>query len=380
MDELILKYFARSISSEEMLLLKDWLKSSKNKERFREIQEIWELRADPDVENGWTQIQNKMNKKTARKKPFLHSKFHSFLEYAAAILIAGSVVFLVLEYSSSNQQLAISELSKVDEVTLEVSDGTVVTLDSSAEQKIEVGHGAKVEKLKGNKLIYSDTIEKISKPQYNTISIPNGKQFFLNLSDGTRVWLNSGSSLKYPVKFMGKARSVELIGEAFFEVAHDKSHPFIVEASGLYMQVLGTRFNVNSYPLDSYIKTTLVEGLVKIYPDIRDIDRSFLLKPNQQAVFRKVDQNIEVRTVDPYSFHAWKEGKFIFISEKFCDLRQRLERRYGIQIKSFVEELEDELFSGDFSEAEIEDVLMAFQKIHSFEWKRQDDIIIIMPQ
>jgi transmembrane sensor len=152
------------------------------------------------------------------------------------------------------------------------------------------------------------------------------------LPDGTRVWLNTQSKLKYPPEF-GATREVELQGEAFFDVAEDKRHPFIVKAAGINVRVLGTAFNVKSYPGDPAVTTTLVRGKVSIKKerDQQD-DRAIELKPNQQALFFHASKEITLTGVDAARYTSWTDGSLVFDDEPVADVFKRLERWYGVLV------------------------------------------------
>lgn len=151
------------------------------------------------------------------------------------------------------------------------------------------------------------------------------------LPDGTKVWLNAGSKLEYPVSF-GETRNVTLEGEAFFDVAEDKEHPFIVQADGLRVKVLGTAFNVKSYPDDPAVTTTLLRGKVVIEEEQGRDDRKIELQPNQQAVFSHASEAVVLSNVNAVRYTSWKDGNLVFEDEQVSDVLKTLERWYGVTI------------------------------------------------
>ncbi len=227
------------------------------------------------------------------------------------ILPQGKVAQLILANGKKinlvdNHQEAITE-----------KDGTKVRNDSSVLSYASGPGDLQVEKL------------------YNTLVIPPGGEYRIVLSDGTKVWLNAASSLRYPTQFNGKERKVYLSGEAYFEVAKDAAHPFMVNADKMDITVLGTKFNVSSYPDDPIQKTALAEGSVLI----NDVGQSakkrdgVILKPGYEAVITKNDRAIQVNKVNVEAALAWKNGMFIFDSESLGSLMRKLSRWYNIEVK-----------------------------------------------
>jgi hypothetical protein len=182
--------------------------------------------------------------------------------------------------------------------------------------------------------------------KYNTLEIPRGGEFFVILSDSTKVWINSDTRLRYPVQFLTDERRVELEGEAYFEVKEDPSRPFRVTSSGQVVEVLGTRFNISSYKEDPNIFTTLFEGKVKIATDKRP-EESILLSPNDQGVYNKTSLGISKREVDANIFIAWKEGRFIFIEQRLDSIMLTLQRWYNIEIQFMNSSLKEMRFTGN---------------------------------
>lgn len=171
--------------------------------------------------------------------------------------------------------------------------------------------------------------------QYTELVTKNGEKTQVVLSDGTKIWINSGSSLKYPEVFTGKNREVFLEGEAFFDVAHNVNKPFIVTTSLLKIEILGTVFNVSSYPDDETIETTLVTGSVKITGKNTKSKlgkNGYILKPNDKATFSKNNNTMVVDEVITQYYTSWKDGRLFFNNETFEKIAKRLERWYDLEI------------------------------------------------
>ena len=179
------------------------------------------------------------------------------------------------------------------------------------------------EKAGSKRVIYSESVTK------------NGEKEQLVLSDGTEIWINSGTSLKYPEVFTGKNREVFLEGEAFFDVAHNSNKPFIITTSFIQVEVLGTEFNISSYTDDETIETTLVTGAVKIInknSKSKQGKENYTLKPNDKATFFKNNNTIVIDEVITQYYTSWKDGRLFFNNETFESIAKRLERWYDLEI------------------------------------------------
>lgn len=174
------------------------------------------------------------------------------------------------------------------------------------------------------------------------ISVPNGQLSQLFLADGTRIWINSGSTLWAPPVFNGEFRTVKLSGEAFFEVAKDATHPFRVEVEGQTIEVLGTSFNVRAYPDGHEVQTTLKQGSVKLHTP-----KGFMtLQPGQQAELDCVTGDIKLVQVNPSNYDAWKEGRYEFRNENLVEVLKMVERWYDVELVYHEDEFKSMKFSG----------------------------------
>lgn len=215
---------------------------------------------------------------------------------------------------------------------LTLGDGTKVVLDSTGNGVVAKQHGADV-KFDSGSLGYNFADGQKEQPEYNTLSTPIGRQFRLVLSDGTAIWLNAASSIRYPTFFQGDNRVVEITGEVYLEVAHDPKHPFKVMISrgshqmGM-VEVLGTNFNINAYPDEKSCKVTLLQGAVLVSATQRK--QKELLKPDQQAAFAD-NQDMNVQSVNTAGAIAWKNGFFDFEGNNLMMLMRQLTRWYGIE-------------------------------------------------
>ena len=247
----------------------------------------------------------------------------------------------------------------VNEEKQEVENGTVAQIEhGSMKAQLVLANGKKVdlrpeislqlEEEGGTRILTSDNRVKYSgkdslagqstEVKYNTLIVPRGGEFSLELADGTRVWLNAESRLRYPVAFTGKERKVEMEGEVYFEVAKNKEKPFIVTVNGVDIRVLGTSFNVSAYQED--VVTTLVEGKVQL----KKGNEQVILSPNQQAIWS--DDEFRVKQVDARNFVLWKEGVFYFEDVDLETILDDMSRWYNVTVFYEQSSAKDILFSG----------------------------------
>lgn len=267
---------------------------------------------------------------------------------AAAIVITGSLIWYNLN-ENKTKELVFATKSKPDEksdilpggnkAVLTLADGSTIVLDSANNGTLSHQGNVTVIKMNDGKLAY-DKGGAAGKIMYNTITTPRGGQYQLVLADGSKVWLNAESSLKFPVAFTGRERKVELTGEGYFEVAHDASKPFRVSVNDMTVEVLGTHFNVNAYGDENNVKATLLEGSVKV----AEGGQSVMLQPGQQAKVSTEKISV-VNNVNLESVVAWKEGLFYFDNDNIQKVMRQLERWYDIDV-SYEGSIPAALFSG----------------------------------
>lgn len=214
--------------------------------------------------------------------------------------------------------------------TLTLENGSVITLDQLADGEIARQAGLTIRKTSDGQLVYEtgnvDAKEGI--PAYNTVTTPKGGQYRVILPDGTHVWLNAASSLRYPIRFKGATRQVELTGEGYFEVSAHESAPFVVASTNQIVRVTGTHFNINAYPEEQSVQTTLLEGKVTVVSN--DAKSSVSLKPGEQALLER--EKLSVKAVDTEQAIDWKNGDFIFENEDIRSIMRRVARWYDVDI------------------------------------------------
>jgi ferric-dicitrate binding protein FerR (iron transport regulator) len=258
---------------------------------------------------------------------------------AAAAAIIVFVGFGLFMYKQQHKTLAVAQTptSKQtvkadiapgkDGATLTLADGKKVSLSDLKPGEFAKQNGMIISKTAGNQLIYQADVASdysTNKTAYNTLNTARGEQYSLVLPDGTKVWLNSATVLKFPASFKGLAkREVELSGEAYFEVVANSKQPFAVHTAKQYIEDIGTQFNVNSYDDNPSVKTTLLEGAVRI-------NEKTMLKPGQQGV--SASEEVKVRNVNTSAVVAWKNGYFEFDGENIHDIMKQIARWYDVEV------------------------------------------------
>lgn len=254
---------------------------------------------------------------------------------ASLALLAGVAAFLLYQHKKGN---APAEIVQSNEkvwpgktgTLLTLFDGSKVLLDTLQNGKIAL-QGGVMASIRNGILQYEGTGSKVL---YNTISTPKGKQFQLKLSDGTNIWLNAESSIRYPIAFTGKERLIHVAGEVYLEVAHKADNPFRVDVDGKsWVEVLGTHFNVNAYENEGTVRTTLLQGSVKAGLNQANTQLFKVLSPGQQALITKGNEPIRVyNDVNVAAVVAWKAGVFDFENVPLEEAMRQLARWYDIEV------------------------------------------------
>lgn len=341
---LIEKYRAGTATAEEKRQLDEWYHSFNDTEA--------ELLTDEgdNEEQLADRIKDKLFNTINYEKPRAKQAPRRIWRIAAAAVILavlGAGSYLIIFNRNPKQEIANITPGKPvpandiapggNKAVLTLTDGSTIVLDSSADGTISTQGSIRVQKLKNGQLAY--TISDRTTPEtdgifVNTISTPRGGQYQVTLSDGTRVWLNASSSIRFPVTFKGTERKVEITGEAYFEVAKNKARPFKVVASSSEIEVLGTHFNVNAYDDEAEIETTLLEGLVKVsVPSIPGRQTPRFLQPGQQAGIDKNGRINVLNNADTEGAVAWKNGWFHFKNADLKTILRQIARWYDVDIE-----------------------------------------------
>lgn len=289
---------------------------------------------EEELQAGLAKLDLAINKLVS-VRPRSHTFWTKVTSAAAILIIAGAGAFFYLKNNNTPGGItyATDIAAGSNKATLTLSDGRKINLDQDNNSEIPTQDGSILKKANGQ-LVYdlshlsSKGPEKLKQGEgINTVQTPLGGQYEVILSDGTHVWLNAGSSISYPVAFNDKVRSVHIRGEVYFEVAKNKNKPFIVHGGNQTVQVLGTHFNINSYTDEEAVKTTLLEGMVKISVS----GTSATLIPGQQAQLVQ-NKRISVLSVNTDEVVSWKNGEFFFRDESFRANMRKIARWYNVDI------------------------------------------------
>lgn len=271
--------------------------------------------------------------------PFYKRKAWQMVAAASIIIVAGVLLFLYIQPTFPKKELASKEttiqapvLPGKDRATLTLSNGTVIDLDSSGAGLLAQQGNTDIIN-KDGKIIYDPNKNGNGEMIYNTISTPRGGQYQLVLPDGSKVWLNATSTLKFPVAFTGNSRTVELTGEGYFEVSKNAAKPFFVKVKDAEVKVLGTHFNIMAYGEEEAIKTTLLEGSVKVLKHEAGKDETTVLKPGEQAVMAANSPLTIDHSPDLDAIIAWKNGKFYFNNADIKVIMRQIARWYDVEVE-----------------------------------------------
>ena len=262
-----------------------------------------------------------------------------------------------------------------NKAVLTLANGSSIVLDSAQNGTLAQQGNVKVVKLNDGKLVYqNDQNTNEFATQYNTITTPRGGQYQLVLVDGSKVWLNAASSIRFPTSFAGKERDVQITGEAYFEVTHNAEMPFHVKVNSMNVLVLGTHFNVNAYNDEKAIKTTLLEGSVKVSKG----NKSVFITPGEQAQITDKTDEIEIKhNVDLEEIIAWKNGKFLFQDADIHSIMRQLERWYDITV-SYRGNTTNEKFMGIISRnVNISQILNMLEKTGAIKFEIEGKNVIV---
>tara|TARA_B100001057_G_scaffold443876_1_gene480354 strand:- start:6 stop:1178 length:1173 start_codon:yes stop_codon:yes gene_type:complete len=380
-EDLAILFLNQNTSAEDLNQLIKKLESIQNIELFKLYIKInyYSIYAmnDLDKNDVIDVIKRKIDRENRKSKIF--SIFKKSLKYASLFIIAFGLGY----YSFINDQGYGIEVKKIipkaDDIVLTNEKGEDIIIKKDEYKNKSLVTIDKKNKVvqKSNELIYNSNSE-VNELVYHTLKVPYGKRFDIYLSDGTKVYLNSGSSLKYPVKFLNnKPRQVFLNGEAFFNVTESKENIFSVDSDGINVEVYGTSFNVRNYPEDYVSDIVLVKGSVGITnPKTKKITK---LTPGHKGSVNKESSIIETTKINTKLYTSWIDGEVIFRNESFNQIVKKLERLYNVTIINNHETISEELFNAniDVENEKIEDVLSYFNQIYNIEYQTFKNKIII---
>lgn len=349
-SSLIFKKLAGTISSEEAFELKKWRdKSDKNAKLYDDICSDDVMRSKihtylkSDVDKAFHNFLLKREKLYRRRRIF------RFVRYAAIFILPLALGWFAWQWSGDRFVAPNVELAQ-EEGSVRLGNKAPILVLSNGERmelgarelKLDEENGVRIEMNEGGEMRYNQDDTVRNGDVYNELNTPAQCDFSFVLADGTKVWLNAKSSLRYPVAFTGTERVVYAEGEVYLDVAPDRDHPFVVVLNDMKVEVLGTSFNVNAYKDQDFVEVTLVEGRVVA----KFTDKAYELKPNKQLYYNKSNQELTLRDVDVNDYIAWKDGRYVFKGKKLEDVAHVLERWYDIKIVLTTQRAREIIFTG----------------------------------
>jgi ferric-dicitrate binding protein FerR (iron transport regulator) len=375
LQELLSKYHAGTISHEERVLLEEWYAQWKPEQQELSSEEIDQLKADV-----WQSL-------NVNVQPPVTKRLWPRITMVASVILCLSIGgYYYLSKSKTKHQQVTAKVEKVDiapgsnKAVLVLNNGSKINLNSQVNGTIAKQGNAKIVKTTNGQLAYAPDNSDASAVVYNTLSTPRGGKYDLVLADGTKVWLNSASSITYPTAFKGNDRTVSITGEVYFEIVHKAKQPFRVNFKGHTIEDIGTEFNINTYDDEPVIKTTLVAGSIKLSRD----SKSVTLRPGQQSITSLSNTDIEVKDADINEVTAWKNGLFKFKKAKIEDVMRQLSRWYNVDV-AYPYGVPKTVFSGemikDANASQILDMLAYFKVNYEIvqQTKSTEKKIIIKP-
>ncbi|MDR6782383.1 transmembrane sensor [Pedobacter africanus] len=392
---LFAKYMNDSCTTAEIKRLMEHFGQPENENDLKTII-AREMAKDEETESDETALDERMLKIYGQLKPGLNEVLQSgavirpmrnyfrYVAAAAVILLVSAALFFYMNPNPGNKSQRLTAQHQGDDVgpggnkaILTLADGSEISLTDADDGELISQSGITITKTRDGALVYTaGDVKSGAAQQYNTISTPAGGQYQINLPDGSKVWLNAMSSLKYPTVFNETDRKVTLSGEAYFEIAKDQQRPFTVASNGAgnaqEVTVLGTHFNINSYTDEVATRTTLLEGRVKVASGTN----SKMIKPGQQST---VSDGIVVAEVDVNQVLDWKNNSFYFADENIRTIMRKLARWYDLNVE-YKGKVPDFGFGAEISRTKkLSEVLKALETTGKVHFKIEGRRVTVMP-
>ncbi|MBJ6368943.1 FecR family protein [Snuella sedimenti] len=382
-ESLIIKFLTKEANLEELQQLELWISNPDNESLFFEY-----IRTNAFINFAMSKYDKKAAKtnlvrriKQEKNSFYYSSKIYNAVKYTAAAMVVGLLTTMYFFrndiFNTDKKNIPVITNNSIEAGT----DGAILTLEDGSVVSLEKGASFQTQNANSNgqQIEYKPGKQETAKVAFNYLTIPRGRQFFVKLSDGTRVWLNSESQLKYPVTFIeGESRQVELVyGEAFFDVSPSTEHKgakFTVINNAQKVEVLGTEFNIKAYKDEDHVYTTLVEGKVEVSASaVKQI-----LKPNEQSNVNKLNNSILVEVVDVKAEIAWKDGIFSFKGKSLKTIMKVLSRWYDVNIIFENKDLESVKFKGVLDKNQTIDEVLSIMKSSTIDnYEIKDKTIIL---
>lgn len=375
--EILYKKLEETLSTEEELQFQVWSSDSECQQYFEHLREYVQLKHEPEcseqeLQHYWQGIRKRIRRRRQQQN---RRRLYRKLTVAAAIVL--TIVFSGNFFGPREERLETKATTNIipgqRNAILELADGRTYDLKTPAAlNRAEIGEHIRID---SNRLNYlkSDSLS-VDHLVYNKLIVPRGGEYQILLEDGTKVWLNAETSLRYPENFVGDSREVYLEGEAYFEVAEDKHRPFVVHAGIQQLTVLGTRFAISNYQNDTYLQTTLVEGRVKV----ELTGQVYHLEPDEQITYNRNNNQVSRKKVDVREFIAWKDGKYVFSRKRLEEMLNTLSRWYDFQVVYQDASVKEKLFSGELMRfGSFDDILRIIGKSSDLNFTVRERIVIV---
>lgn len=351
--QLFLKEVFKQLTSEEQKELDDWMQADAgNREWYEQMKTLEFIEEDyrtyseiSQEERAWKRLERDMGRNSKK-----HYGIWIYSSIAVVVLILCSILLLQRERKDEEKVIisdCVHELALISLVVDNHKDSILLGINKDVEIALT---GVRNE---NNTLIYDTTVLITDAPEYHTLVVGRGGEYQLTLSDGTIVWLNSESSLRYPVRFNGDRREVELKGEGFFQVSRNETMPFTVKSGDFNVEVLGTSFDIMNYEDEQYARVTLATGKLRVNKG----DLHTIIRPDQQVQLGK--NEFDVRDVDARYYTSWIESKFMFDDEPLDVIVRKLARWYNLDYEFKDSTLINTRFSGQL--LKYDDIIKAFK-------------------
>ena len=373
----IINFLNCESSIEELNFLLKWIEKKKDLKVFKDYISVNHFSnlamSRANQEKIIKEIKDRINSKQTKRE--LNFSFKNIFKYAAIISISVAVGYY------NQMRKGVTDEKKVvldpNKVTLQTSSGNQIVLENLDDKLIEIDDEIVIKK--ESKKIVFDQKKGIKKLSYNTLTVPYGKRFDVELSDGSIVYLNSGSSLKFPVQFInGMERKVYLDGEAFFNISENNKDIFKVVSNDAITEVYGTQFNVKSYKEDSFSEIILVDGSLGV-KGLSDNQKIVSLKPGFRANVNQSNEKIEISKVNTKIYTSWIDGRVIFRDENIDSMILKLERLYNVIITNDNKKLSDNFFNATIvvEEESIDEVMGYLKEVYNIKYQKFNNKIII---
>ncbi len=379
-DLLISKNLNGSATPDEIEKLSVWVRNFDNETYFEQYKKIWHVAQDIPADDS--QIKEsllsflKYTRARERRQNF-RTRFVYAVSSAAAILLLFGVYSLFIPNENSN--VSFSELKyNTDSIKVELSDGRIINPLNKSSVSIQEDNQEEMSLDPANHREISYMSQRIGRPQkseilkYNSVTIPSGERFAIVLSDGTKVYLNSNSYIRYPVSFGKESRSVTLMGRAYFDVTKSDI-PFIVNTPDMRVEVLGTSFDVESNKNAENSSVILVEGSVKVFAD----GQSKIISPDEKYSINRLDREVSVSSVDSRTMTLWKDGILVLSELTFDSMLDNLRSWYGVEIINNSSVSKTEKFYGKFDRENIEEAMKTIAISAKVRYRIDNGILIV---